>query len=89
MKQTGKQVSNHNSVIGEEGSQKGLSGHGEGERGRPGRTSWRKGHVKGDKDEKQELAGHTRWGEEAGVRRGLMDRGDHKTLLSIWETERT
>ena len=37
----------------------------------------------------QELAGHTRWGEEAGVRRGLMDRGDHKTLLSIWETERT
>ena len=38
-------------------------GRGEGEArewGRPGRTSWRKGHVKGDKDEKQELAGHTR-----------------------------
>ena len=28
--------------------------------GRPGRTSWRKGHVNGDKDEKPELAGHTR-----------------------------
>ena len=28
--------------------------------GRPGRSSWRKGHVNGDKDEKQELAGHTR-----------------------------
>lgn len=40
--------------------------------GRSGRTSWRKKHVKGGKQKRQELAGQV-GGEEAGVFRSLTD----------------
>lgn len=43
--------------------------------GRSGRNSWRKKHVKGDKKEKQELAGQAGGGEEAGVFRVLTQGG--------------
>lgn len=75
VKQTGKQVSNHNSIIGEERRQKGLRAQGRGERGRPGSGGGQEDLLrKGKQREKREtrtnnreLAGHSRQGWEAGV----------------------